>query len=165
MLGRSYAWPDRLGPPAINRRMSPGPRQGPLERGAGAFGASPIETVESRARRPASCSRPQATRASTRTGTWTLKRMELAMASGMSATKASIQRKGMALSRWCSAGKPLVLTLRRRRKGRGRDWMWTRKLGRLGQVSGRGVRPGQRRGWLNPSIWTIENYRGTVERK
>ena len=42
---------------------------------------------------------------------------ELAMTSGTSATQASIQGWGMALSRWCSAGKPLVLTLRRRRKG------------------------------------------------
>ena len=32
------------------------------------------------------------------------------MTSGTSATQASTQRCGMALSRWCSAGKPLVLT-------------------------------------------------------
>ena len=55
------------------------------------------------------------------------------MTSGISATQASIQRWGMALSRWYCAGKPLVLTLTLRRKGR--DWMRTRKLGLLGQAS------------------------------
>ena len=85
------------------------------------------------------------------------------MTSGISATKASTQRWGMALSRWCSAGKPLVLTLPRRRKGR--DRMRMGKLGRPGQASGRGVRSGQRRGRLNPSTGAIENFRGTGERE
>ena len=52
--------------------------------------------------------------------------------SGISATQASTQRLGMALSLWYSAGQPLVLTLPRRRKGR--DWMRTGKLGLPGQA-------------------------------
>ena len=63
----------------------------------------------------------------------------LAMTSGISATQASTQRRGMALSRWCCAGKPLVLTFLRRRKGR--DWERTRQLGRLGQASAREFAP------------------------
>ena len=110
LLGRYYAWPDRLGLSAINRRMSPGPPQRPPKRRAGAFGEFLIETFEARARRRASRSRQRATQASTRTGTRTLKRMELAMTSGISPTQASTQRWGMALSRWCSVDKPLVLT-------------------------------------------------------
>ena len=72
----------------------------------------------------------------------------------------------MALSRWYCAGKPLVLTLPRRRKGR--DWTRPGKLGvlvRPDMASGRGVRPGQRRGPLNLSIGTIANFRGTGERR
>ena len=56
-------------------------------------------------------------------------RMELATTSGISATQASTQDFGMALSLWDSAGQPLVLILRRRPKGR--DWMRTGKLGVL----------------------------------
>ena len=90
------------------------------------------------------------------------------MTSGVSATRANTQRWGMAFSLWYPAGKPLVLTLPRRRKGR--DWMRTRKLGRPCHASGRRVRAGRRRGPLNLSIGTIEkgmieNYRGTGERK
>ena len=52
------------------------------------------------------------------------------MTSEISATQASTQRWGKALSRWYCAGKLLVLTLLRTRKGR--DWERTRKLGRPG---------------------------------
>ena len=55
--------------------------------------------------------------------------MELVTTSGISATQASTQGFGMALSRWDSAGQPLVLIFRRRSKGR--DWMRTGKLGGL----------------------------------
>ena len=53
--------------------------------------------------------------------------MELVTTSGISATQASTQGFGMALSLWDSAGQPLVLILCRRPKGR--DWMRTGKLG------------------------------------
>ena len=67
--------------------------------------------------------------------------MELVTTSGISATQASTQGFGMALSLWGSAGQPLVLILRRRPKGR--DWMRTGKLGVLAGPSGRGIRLGQ----------------------
>ena len=58
--------------------------------------------------------------------------MELVTTSGISATQGSTQRWSMALSLWYSAGKPLVLTLPRRLKGR--DWMRTGKRRLLGQA-------------------------------